>query len=93
MIETLTKSEIELRERIELALEKIRPAIMADGGNVELADVVDGVASVRMVGACSGCPMSQMTLQMGIEHTIRSEVPEITQVVAAPFDEDDAFLF
>ena len=55
---------------------------MADGGNVELVDVEDGVVKVRLTGACGGCPMSQMTLKMGIERVIRQEIPEIQEVVA-----------
>jgi len=56
-----------MKEKIEQALAKIRPALVADGGNVELVEVKDGVVKVRLTGACSGCPMSQLTLKMGIE--------------------------
>ena len=55
---------------------------MADGGNVELVDVADGVVKVRLQGACAGCPMSEMTLRMGIERVIKQELPEINEVVA-----------
>jgi Fe-S cluster biogenesis protein NfuA len=82
------ENDQELLDRIEEALDRVRPAIQADGGDVELVGVEDTVASVRMVGACSGCPMSQMTLQMGIAYVIRENVPEITEVVAVPWDED-----
>jgi len=69
-----------MREKVEKALDKIRPALMADGGNVELVDVEDGVVKVRLTGACGGCPMSQMTLKMGIERVLRQEIPEIKEV-------------
>ena len=71
-----------MKEKIEEALEKIRPALMADGGNVELVDVTDGVVKVRLTGACGGCPMSQMTLKMGIERHLKKEIPEVKEVVA-----------
>ncbi len=71
-----------MKERIELALNKIRPALQADGGDVELVDVgADGVVRVRLKGACGGCPMSQLTLKMGIERILKKEVPEVTSVV------------
>jgi len=70
-----------MKERIELALTKIRPALQADGGDVELVDVsADGVVRVRLKGACGGCPMSQLTLKMGIERILKKEVPEVTSV-------------
>ncbi|MEW8977415.1 MAG: NifU family protein [Symbiobacterium sp.] len=68
--------------RVERALDMIRPAIRMDGGEVELISVEDGVARVRMVGACGGCPMSTMTLKMGIERAIRQQVPEVRAVEA-----------
>lgn len=71
-----------MNEKVEKALDKIRPALMADGGNVELVEVKDGVVKVKLTGACSGCPMSQMTLKMGIERQLKSEIPEIKEVVA-----------
>ncbi len=55
---------------------------MADGGGVELVEVKDGVVKVKLTGACGGCPMSQMTLKMGIERSLKSEIPEIKEVVA-----------
>ena len=70
-----------MKERVEAALEKIRPALQADGGDVELVDVKDGIARVRLTGACGGCPMSTMTLKMGVERVVRSEVPEIRELV------------
>ena len=67
-----------MRERVEQALDTIRPALNADGGDVELVEVTeDGIAKVKLVGACGGCPMSQMTLQMGIERVLKKEIPEL----------------
>ncbi len=71
-----------MKERVEAALDKIRPALRADGGDVELVDVKEGVATVRLTGACGGCPMSAMTLRMGIERVIKEDVPEIKELVA-----------
>jgi len=71
-----------MKERIEAALQRIRPSLQADGGNVELVDVNDGVVSVRLTGACGSCPMSTMTLKMGVERAIRQAVPEIKKLVA-----------
>ena len=71
-----------MKEKVDLVLDKIRPSLMADGGNVELVDVEDGVVKVRLTGACGGCPMSQMTLKMGIERLLKQEIPEIQDVVA-----------
>ena len=69
-----------MRELIEKALDKIRPSLQRDGGNVELVEVEDGVVKVRLTGACGGCPMSQMTLKQGIEAVLKKEVPEVTSV-------------
>ena len=72
-----------MKEKVEAALNKIRPALIADGGNVELVEVDDkGVVKVRLTGACGGCPMSQMTLKMGIERILKKEVPEVKVVIA-----------
>lgn len=73
-----------MREKVQEALNRIRPALQADGGDVELVDVndSDGVVKVKLVGACAGCPMSQMTLAMGVERTLKQAVPEVKQVVA-----------
>jgi len=71
-----------MREKVEAALNKIRPALVADGGNVELVDVNDGVVTVKLSGACAGCPMSTLTLKMGIERVLKQEVPEVKEVVA-----------
>ncbi len=71
-----------MREKVDEVLNRIRPALQADGGDVELVDVVDGVVSVRLKGACGGCPMSQMTLKMGIERLLKKEIPEIKSVIS-----------
>jgi Fe-S cluster biogenesis protein NfuA len=71
-----------MKEKIEKALADIRPSLQADGGDVELVDVENGIVRVRLTGACSGCPMSQMTLKQGIEAYIRKEIPEILSVEA-----------
>ena len=71
-----------MREKVEATLEKIRPALRADGGDVELVDVKDGTVIVRLTGACGSCPMSTMTLRMGVERVIKEEVPEIKELVA-----------
>ncbi len=69
-------------EKIEKAIEIIRPALKADGGDVELIDVTDGIVTVKLLGACAGCPSSQMTLKMGIERRLKEEVPEVKEVIA-----------
>ena len=71
-----------MKDRVEKALDKIRPALRADGGDVELVEVKDNVVKVKLTGACGGCPMSQMTLKMGIERLLKQEIPEIKEVVA-----------
>ncbi|MEA3339402.1 MAG: NifU family protein [Chloroflexota bacterium] len=73
-----------MQEQVEKSLGSIRPSLQADGGDVELVGVDDeGVVSVRLTGACRGCPMSTMTLKMGIERTLRAQVPGIKSVVEA----------
>ena len=71
-----------MRDKVEAALDKIRPALRADGGDAVLVDIKDGVVKVRLVGACGGCPMSALTLTRGVEQVIKAEVPEIRAVVA-----------
>lgn len=72
---------MELREKVENSLEKVRPVLQADGGNVELIDVdEDGLVKVKLMGACAGCPMSQMTLKMGIEKILKQDIPEVKSV-------------
>lgn len=69
-----------MREDVEKALQKIRPALQADGGDIELVDVADGVVKVKLTGACGGCPMSQMTLKQGVERVLKEQVPEVKTV-------------
>jgi len=71
-----------MKEKVEKALNRIRPALQADGGDVELVGIEDGIVKVRLTGACGGCPMSQMTLKMGIERHLKKEVPEVKSVEA-----------
>ncbi|MDZ7579489.1 MAG: NifU family protein [Deltaproteobacteria bacterium] len=70
-----------MKEKVEAALNKIRPMLQRDGGNVELIEVTDGIVKVRLQGACSGCPMSQMTIKNGIERLLKQEIPEVKSVV------------
>jgi Fe-S cluster biogenesis protein NfuA len=77
-----TKESI-MKEKVQAALNKIRPILQADGGDVELVEITDkGVVKVRLQGACRGCPMSQMTLKNGVERAILKEVPEVKSVEA-----------
>lgn len=71
-----------MKEQVEKILDKIRPSLRADGGDVELVDIEDNVVKVRLTGACGGCPMSQMTLKMGIERVLKKDLPEIKEVIA-----------
>lgn len=72
-----------MKEQIEKALDKIRPALQRDGGNVELVEVGDdGIVKVRLTGACGGCPMSQITLKQGIERVLKQEVAAVKEVVS-----------
>jgi Fe-S cluster biogenesis protein NfuA len=71
-----------MKEKVQAVLNKVRPGLVADGGDVELVDVKDGVVKVRLRGACAGCPMSKMTLKAGIERAIKDELPEIKSVQA-----------
>lgn len=71
-----------MREKVEAALEKVRPFLQRDGGDVELVDVSDdGVVKVRLTGACGGCPMSTYTLKQGIERSLKQSLPEVKEVV------------
>ena len=70
----------DLRKRVEATLSLVRPNLQADGGDVELVDVEGGVVKVKLKGACQGCPMAAMTLQMGIERVLKSQVPEVEAV-------------
>ena len=71
-----------MQEKVEEVLERIRPALVRDGGNVELVGVDGGTVKVKLVGACAGCPMSTMTLKMGIEKILKEEIPDVKEVVA-----------
>jgi Fe-S cluster biogenesis protein NfuA len=72
-----------MNEKIQAALELIRPSLQADGGDVELVDVKDGIVKVKLTGACGGCPMSTMTLKKGIERILKEKVPGVKEVVSA----------
>lgn len=72
-----------MKEQVQKAIDTIRPSLQADGGDVELVDVSeDGIVTVKLTGACHGCPMSQMTLKMGIEKIIKQQVPAVKQVLS-----------
>ena len=71
-----------MREKVEAALDQIRPALVADGGDVQLVDINEGVVKLRLRGACSGCPMATMTLKQGIERVLKEQVPEVKEVIA-----------
>jgi Fe-S cluster biogenesis protein NfuA len=71
-----------MKEKVQAVIETIRPMLQADGGDVELVGVNDGtgIVTVRLKGACSGCPMSQMTLKNGIERMLKEQIPEVKSV-------------
>jgi len=71
-----------MQDKVEEVLNKIRPQLMMDGGNVELIEVNEGTVKVKLTGACAGCPMSTITLKMGIEKILKQEVPGVKEVVA-----------
>lgn len=71
-----------MREKVESALNQIRPALQADGGDVQLIDVSQGVVTLRLTGACGGCPMAAVTLRCGIEQVLKERVPEVREVIA-----------
>jgi Fe-S cluster biogenesis protein NfuA len=71
-----------MNEKVKEALDQIRPALQADGGDVELVDVNGGTVKVRLTGACGGCPMATMTLKQGIERILKEKVPEVKEVVS-----------
>jgi len=72
----------DLKKRVETALNTVRPHLQADGGDIELVSVENGIVKVRLQGACGGCPMSQMTMTQGVEKMIKKEVPEVKKVIA-----------
>ena len=71
-----------MKEKVEAALAQIRPTLQADGGDVELVGIDEGVVSLKLTGACDGCPMAAMTLKMGIERILKGQIPEVKEVVA-----------
>ena len=78
----LESQVLSLIEEVQKALEELKPHLQADGGDVELVDCKDGVVRVRLTGACAGCPMSQMTLQWGVERFLKEKIPEVKKVEA-----------
>jgi len=72
----------DLKNRVQMAINKVRPSLQADGGDIELVDVVDGIVKVRLKGACAGCPMSQMTLKMGVEAYLKKQISDVKAVEA-----------
>ena len=79
---TATSPSPSVREKVQNVINLIRPAVQADGGDIELVDVSDaGVVQIRFHGACHGCPSSNMTLKDGIVRNLREKVPEVTEVV------------
>jgi Fe-S cluster biogenesis protein NfuA len=76
----MAEQTVQLKEQVEKALDDVRPALQADGGDIELVDVVDGVVQVRLQGHCAGCPMSQMTLTLGVEKHLKNVVPGVERV-------------
>jgi Fe-S cluster biogenesis protein NfuA len=71
-----------VREKVEKAIDEIRPFLQADGGNIELIDVQEGIVKVKLVGACGSCPMSQLTLKRGVEARLKERIPEVKEVIA-----------
>ncbi len=78
-----------MRDKVEAALREIRPYLQADGGDVELVDVTDGIVKVKLLGACGGCPMAALTLGSGIRRVLKEQVPEVKEVVAVAADSLD----
>ncbi len=71
-----------MQDKVEEVLNKVRPVLERDGGNVELVGVDNGTVKVKLVGACAGCPLSQLTLKNGIERILKQEIPEVKEVVS-----------
>jgi Fe-S cluster biogenesis protein NfuA len=77
------KKETIQKEKVQKTIDRIKPNLQADGGDIELVEVTkDGVVKIKLLGACRGCPMSQMTLKMGVEKFLKKEIPEIQEVVS-----------
>lgn len=72
-----------MKEQVEEVIGRLRPMLQRDGGDIELLDVVDGVVKVKLTGACGSCPMSTMTLKMGVESALKKEVPGVKEVISA----------
>jgi Fe-S cluster biogenesis protein NfuA len=70
------------KEKVEAVLNQIRPALQADGGDIQLVGVKDGIVSVKLQGHCAGCPMSQMTIKNGVERILKQQLPEVKEVVS-----------
>ena len=81
-MEERNKQASDLRVKVEAVLERLRPALQMDGGDLELVDVNEGIVFLKLMGACAGCPMSTMTLKNGIERILKQEIPEVKEVVA-----------
>lgn len=77
-----------MKEKVESVLDKIRKALKMDGGDIELVDVLDDVVMVRLKGACSGCPFSQMTIKNFVERELKKAIPEVKKVEAVPLEEE-----
>jgi Fe-S cluster biogenesis protein NfuA len=72
-----------MKEKVQKIIDEIRPALQADGGNIELVEVgEDGIVKVRLMGACGSCPMSQLTLKRGVEARLKAKIPEVKEVVS-----------
>jgi Fe-S cluster biogenesis protein NfuA len=71
-----------MKEKVEEVLQKLRPMLQRDGGDIELIDVIDGVVKVKLTGACGSCPMSMMTLKMGVEGELKKQIPDVKEVVS-----------
>ncbi len=71
-----------MKEKVRAAIERVRPFLQRDGGDIELIDVQDGIVKVKLQGACGSCPMSKMTLKLGVEKQLKEEIPEVKEVVA-----------
>jgi Fe-S cluster biogenesis protein NfuA len=85
IVREVASERTELHTRVQQVLDTIRPHVQADGGDIELVDIVDGVVQIRLAGSCVGCMYSMMTLQAGVERMLREQVPEIKAVEAVPF--------
>ena len=82
MFKAWSKVNETLKEKVQKAIAEIRPNLQADGGDIELVAVEDGVVKVRLKGACAGCPMSSMTVQWGVENFLKKKIPEVAKVEA-----------